>query len=114
MPSTCSSSCIRHRVAAVLELEHGRGDGDPALLLQLHPVGGGVPPRAPRLHAPGEVDSASVEEELLRERGLPRVRVADDGEVAPPGDLAVERVAHPGRGVYHSPPKTPRPGPPSR
>ena len=74
-------------VLAVGELQHGRGDGDAALLLHLHPVRGDSPPLASGLHGAGRLHRAAVEEELLGEGGLARVGVADDGERAPPGGL---------------------------
>ena len=42
--------------------------------------------RAARLHRAGEMDGPAIEEELLREGGLPGVRVTDDGEGAPRAD----------------------------
>jgi len=48
------------------------------------------------LHGPGRLDGAAVEEEFLRERGLARIRVADDGEGAPLLDLGLK--AHPVKG----------------
>ena len=73
-----------------VEVEGRGGDGDPPLLLHGHPVRGGVARRAAPLHRPGQVQGPSVEKELLREGGLPRVRVTDDGEGAPPADLEGE------------------------
>jgi hypothetical protein len=64
--------------APVLELQHRARHRDPALPLQLHPVGGDMPLGAARLHRPGEVDGAAVEEQLLGERRLPGVRMRDD------------------------------------
>ena len=66
--------------ARPLELQHTGGDGNAPLLLQLHPVRGGVPLGAPGLDRPGQVDRPPVEEELFRQRGLARVGVADDGK----------------------------------
>jgi hypothetical protein len=73
--------------AQVLEL-HGRGgDADAALLLDAHPVGMGRGPALPGLHAARPVDGAAIEQQLFRQRGLARVRVADDGEGSPPLDF---------------------------
>jgi hypothetical protein len=69
-----------HDVVVVRELQHGRGDGDPALLLHLHPVRAHPASLAPRLHRPGLLHRAAVEQELLGEGGLAGVGVADDGE----------------------------------
>ena len=74
-------------VVAVRELQHRRGDGDAALLLHLHPVGGDPPPLAARLHRAGRLHRPAVEEELLREGRLAGVGVADDREGAPAGGL---------------------------
>ena len=82
------------RVALVVELQHGGGDRDAALLLQLHPVAGGVAAGAARLDAAGEVDGAAVEQQLLGERRLARVGMGDDGEGAPAGDFALELGGH--------------------
>jgi hypothetical protein len=86
-----------HRVAAVLELQHRAGHADAALLLHRHPVAGGVPRRTACLHAPGQVDGSAVQEELFRERGLPRVGVADNGEGPPSADLG-SKLIHVGPG----------------
>ena len=72
----------------VLELHHGRGDGDAALFLNLHPVGGGGPGILLALDHAGLGNGASVEEEFLGEGGFTGVRVRDDGEGSPPVDLS--------------------------
>ena len=77
-------------VSVVVELEDGGRDGDTALFLDLHPVGDGVPLRLARLDGAREMDRASVEEELFGERGLARVRMRDDRERAPFGNLCRE------------------------
>lgn len=76
---------------AVLELHHRAGHGDAALLLDAHPVARGVALGLPGLHSPGHIDRPSEEEQLLGQRGLPRVGVADDGERAPALDLPKQR-----------------------
>ena len=77
-----------HHVAAVGELQHGGADRDAPLLLELHPVRGRRAAALPCLHRAGPgAQRPAVEEELLGERGLARVGVADDGEraaAAPP------------------------------
>ena len=70
-------------VAVVIELQHGRADGDPALALQLHPVGRGGLLVFARRHRPGELHRAAVEQQLLGQRRLARVRMRDDGERPP-------------------------------
>jgi len=62
---------------------HGGGaDRDTALALQLHVIGGG---RAV-VHLAGAMDRAGLVEQALGERGLARVDVRDDAEVAPTAD----------------------------
>jgi hypothetical protein len=73
---------VQH-VVAEGELQDRRGDGDAALLLQLHPVGPGAAPLTPGLDLTGLLHRPAVEQELLGEGGLARVGVADDGERAP-------------------------------
>ena len=89
-------------VPCPVELEHAGSDGDAALALQLHPVAGDVAGLPPGLDGAGQVDGASVEEELLRQRRLARVRMRDDGEGAPSPHLAPQLLpglfVH-GRGV---------------
>ncbi len=81
------------RPPAVVEPHHRRGDGDAALALDGHPVGRRLPPGLARPHIAGEVDRAAEQKELLGERRLTGVRVRDDAERAPDGDLGgqVER-----------------------
>ena len=62
-------------IAVVVELQDGGGDGDAALLLDLHPVGDSMALRLARLDRAGEVNRASVEEQLLGERRLARIRM---------------------------------------
>jgi len=80
-----------HVVARVRELQHARRDRDAALALELHPVARRVAARVPaRLDRAREMDRAAVEEQLLRERRLARVRMRNDREGAPAGDLGCE------------------------
>ena len=69
-------------VAVVIELQDGGTDRDAALALQFHPVGGGGALVLARGNGAGEVHRAAVEQQLLRERGLARVRMRDDGKSA--------------------------------
>ena len=87
-------------VVPVGELQHRRGDGDAPLLLHRHPVRGGLAPPGPRLDRPRLGHRPGVEQELLGERGLAGVGVADDGEGSPPGRLFANAGAgRPGQGV---------------
>ena len=67
------------------------GDGDAALLLELHEVGAGAAGLALGADLAGELDGAAVEQELLGQRGLAGVGVRDDREGAAPGDLGRQR-----------------------
>jgi hypothetical protein len=78
----------RDVVALQLELERRGADRDAALLLHLHPVGGGVPLGLAAAHRAGQLDRAGVEQQLLGERRLAGVGVGDDREGAAAGDLA--------------------------
>ena len=92
---------VDHAVA-VGELQHRRGDRDAALLLERHPVGRGRAAVAAGLHRAGLAgERAAVEQELLGERGLARVGVADDGEGAPAGGFGggSDMAGAPGRGA---------------
>ena len=62
------------------KLHHRGGNGDAALLLQAHPIGGGVPGRLAALHRSGHLDGAAEQQQLFRQRGLARVGMGDDGE----------------------------------
>ena len=72
-----------HDAAVERELHHRRGDRDAALLLQPHPVGGGVARGLAALHGAGQLDRAAEQQQLLGQRGLAGVRMRDDGEGAP-------------------------------
>ena len=66
-------------VVAVGELHHRRADRDAALLLHLHPVADVADRRPSRaVTAPADLHRAGVEQELLRQRRLAGVGVADD------------------------------------
>ena len=77
-------------VSVKLEL-HGRGgDGDAALLLDVHPVAGGVLVALAGLDGARGADRARVEQQLFGQRRLAGVRVGDDGEGPAPGGFAFE------------------------
>ena len=75
--------------AVVGELHHARGHGDAALLLEAHPVGGGVARRLAALDGAGELDRAAEQQQLLGQRGLAGVRVGNDGKGAAARHLVV-------------------------
>ena len=78
---------------AVRELHDRGGHGDPALFLQLHPVGGRMARRLAALDRAGHLDGTAEQQQLLGECGLARVRVGDDGKGAAAAQL-VEKIAH--------------------
>ena len=71
------------------ELHRGGGDRDPPLLLHPHPVRSGQAALAV-LDQTGPLDQSRVEKQLLRQGGLPGVRVRDDREGPALGDLALD------------------------
>src|SRR5579885_2211664 len=75
---------------AVRELHHRGGDGDAALLLELHPVGGGMTRGLAALHGAGQLDGAAEQQQLLGEGGLACVRMRDDRKSATALDLLVK------------------------
>ena len=75
-------------VVTVGELEDGGGDGDSALLFELHPIAGGGPLVATGGDATCELHCPAVQEELLGEGGLSCVGVGDNGESAASRDFA--------------------------
>ena len=85
--------------ALVLEAQDGARHGDPAAALDVHPVRGRRAAGAAALDGAGLVDRVRVEQELLGERRLARVRVRDDRERPPACGLGRHR-AH-GRGDGH-------------
>jgi hypothetical protein len=58
------------------------GHRDPALLLDLHPVRARPPCRPARLDLTRQVDRPALQQQLLGQRGLARVRMRDDGKGA--------------------------------
>jgi len=79
-----------HDAVPVGELHHRGGDGDSTLLLEPHPVGGGMARRLAPLHRARHRDGAAEQQELLGECGLARVGVRDDREGPPPTDFGIE------------------------
>jgi len=77
---------IEH-VIAIGELQHSRRNGDATLTFELHPVGGGPTTITTRVHRTGFLNGAGVQQELLGQRGLAGVGVADDRDGAAPGRL---------------------------
>ena len=76
-----------HAAAAIGELQHRGGNGDAALLLDVHPVGDGMTGILLALDRAGTLNLAGVEQELLGEGGLAGVGVRDDRERATGGNL---------------------------
>lgn len=65
-------------VVLIVELHDGGGDGDTALLLDVHPVGRGGLLDFVALHGAGHLYLSAEEQELLGERGLTGIGVRDD------------------------------------
>ena len=72
----------RLAIACPLERHDRGGDGNAALLLDLHPVRPGASVRPARLDLTRQMDRAAFEQQLFRQRGLAGVRVGNDREGA--------------------------------
>ena len=70
-------------VSLEVKLHDRAGDRDAALLLDLHPVGGGGPGVFLALDGARQLDGPAVEQELFGEGGFTGVRVGDDCECTP-------------------------------
>ena len=79
--------------AVVGELQHRGGNGNTALLLDVHPVRDGMLGRALALDRAGSLDAAGIEQQLLGKRGLTGVRVADNRERAARRDF-IRQACH--------------------
>src|SRR3546814_17045378 len=69
----------------MFEGHHRRGHRNPALLLDLHPVGARAPRGPARLDLARDMDRAARDEQFLGQRRLARVGVRDDGDGAAVG-----------------------------
>ena len=67
-------------LSGVVELQDRGGDGDAALLLNVHPVGHGVLGALLALDGTSLIDGSTVQQQLFGKGGLTCVGVADDGE----------------------------------
>ena len=79
-------------VVVVVKTHHGSSYGDAALLLDLHPVGGGSFANFIAFYGSRHVDSTSVEQEFLGERRFTRIRVRDDRKGAATQDFLLFSV----------------------
>ena len=86
-------------VVAVLELHHRGRHRDAALLLDLHPVGGGELAAFLALDGAGHLNGAGEQQQLFGERGLTGVRVGDDGEGAAVGHFFGDAGEFGGHGI---------------
>jgi len=84
------SRCVEQidGVILVFKLHHRAGDRNPALLLDLHPVGRGVTRALAALDGAGQLDGTAEEQQFFGQRGLAGIRVRDDRKGAPLGDIA--------------------------
>ena len=78
------------QLATILKGHHRGAHRDPALAFDLHEVARGAPSDLVALHSACGLDGTTIEQEFLREGGLPRIGVADDGERAPVFDLFLQ------------------------
>ena len=69
-------------IAVILELHNGRGNGNTALLFDLHPVGGSGPGVLLPLDHTGLGNGPTVKQEFFCQSGFTGVRVGDDGKGA--------------------------------
>jgi hypothetical protein len=69
------------------ELHDRRGDRDAALLLQAHPIGGGVTRGLTPLDRAGHLNGTAEQQQFFRQRGLARVGVGDDGKSSSSADF---------------------------
>ena len=67
-----------HALARVVELQDRRGDGNTALLLNVHPVGHGVLCALLALDGACLIDGSAVQQQLFGQRRFAGVGVADD------------------------------------
>ena len=79
--------------AVIGELQHRGGNGDTALLLDVHPVRDGMLGRALALDRASSLDAAGIEQQFLGKRGLTGVRVADNRECAARRDF-IRQACH--------------------
>ena len=79
--------------AVVGELQDRGGNGNTALLLDVHPVRDGMLGRALALDRTGGLNAAGIEQQLLGKCGLTGVRVADDRECAARRDF-IRQACH--------------------
>jgi hypothetical protein len=93
---------VDHAVA-IEHLHHRAGDRDAALLLDLHPVRGGMAAGLARLHRAGDVDRAGEQQQLLGQRGLAGIGVGDDREGTAAAHFAGQRAGVGGEGHGRTP-----------
>ena len=67
-------------IPLVVELHGGGGDGNPPLLLNIHPVGHRVLGGLSALYRSRQVDGSAVQQKFLRQRGFTRIGVGNDGK----------------------------------
>ena len=86
------TGCIQQvdALARVVEGHHRGADADSALPLDVHEIARGPFADLVALHCASRLDGTAVEQELLGERGLASIRMADDGERASLLDLGLQ------------------------
>ena len=76
------------RMSRILELHHRAGYRDSALLLDFHPIRCRMARALPRLDRAGKLNGAAEQQQLFGQRRLAGIRVRNDRERAPVGDVA--------------------------
>jgi hypothetical protein len=67
-------------VPVIGKLHDRRGHRNTALLFQRHPIRRRMPRRLAPLDGARQLNGAAEQQQLFRQRGLARVRMADDGK----------------------------------
>ena len=79
----------------VFKLQRGRGDGDTAVFLHVHPVRHGGLAVALAVDRAGLINHVRMQRQRLRQRGLTGIRVGDNGERAAARGLKSDRTHAP-------------------
>src|SRR5207302_5332729 len=93
------------RMSRILELHHRAGYRDSALLLDFHPIRCRMARALPRLDRAGELNGAAEQQQLFGQRRLAGVRVRNDRERAPVGDVA-HKIGWKGSVTHRSEPQS--------
>ena len=75
------------QIVTILKLEHRRGDRNPALLLNRHPVGDCGPLLLAGAHRAGLFNCAGVKQQLFGQRRFAGIGMGNNRKGAPAGNL---------------------------